>query len=98
MSGSGVVNVHSDNLDRAGRVAVDRLRLLGAVLGDAGFAGVVELIDDYPVLYVTDPPAPWGVSVGATHFWLGDPAEPLCRSDRVLVAAWLIADRLRCRR
>lgn len=77
--------------------ARDRLTLLRAVLDDAGVIGEVRPVGGYPVLFLTDPRAPWGVSVGEVGFWLGDPPEMLCRNDRVLEAAWLIAARLRRR-
>lgn len=82
---------------RRAYAAMQRLKLLRAVLREAGFAGNVTLVDGYPVLFITIPRAPWGVSVGAAHFWLGDPPEVLCPNDRVLEAAWLIAERLRHR-
>src|SRR5262245_7406893 len=76
-AGGGPVALGATVGGRAGgtEVAMDRLALLAAVLGELGVAGMVRRIGGYPVLYVTDPPAPWAVSVGAAHFWRGDPAE-----------------------
>lgn len=77
--------------------AMDRLKLLQAVLRESGLIGNVTLVNGYPVLFITNPRAPWGVSVGEVNFWLGDPPEVLCPNDRVLEAAWSIAGRLRHR-
>lgn len=74
--------------------AAARLRLLTAALAETKITGVVRPVGGYPVLYLIDPPAPWAVSVGAVHFWLGDPAEIICPNDRVLEAAWVLAERL----
>jgi hypothetical protein len=84
----------ADESDRS--LATGRLGLLGAVLGDWGLRGFVMRVTGWPVLFITHPVAPWAVSVGPVNFWRGDPVRHLAPCDRVLDAAWIVADQLGC--
>jgi hypothetical protein len=90
-----VATERTEDPDRS--LAVGRLRLLGAVLGDMGLSGFVRGVSGdglacWPVLFITDPPAPWAVSAGPVSFWRGDPVRYVAPCQRALEAAWIVAE------
>jgi hypothetical protein len=82
------------DLDRP-HVATTRLRRLAAVLDDLGIKGVVRQVSGWPVLFVCHSgAAPFVISAGATHFWVGDPPELIGPNTRPFEAAWVVSERL----
>jgi hypothetical protein len=94
MNAANAVEAHTDTIDTSGRAAIGRLKLLSEVLAELGLSGIIRRIEGWPVLFIIEPAAPWAVSVGDAHFWVGDPPQMIAPNDRVLETAWVIAELL----